>query len=161
MPDTPSEHSFRTATGTIIVRAGAEAQPWLLTWLPDSPGDPNYPGFTLSSDFEKFPTTSHHDAAEWAAARPWANYTPSFASGGVEALSRSQSPSPSPSPSPEAPLEGFEWRFRVVREPDDSYSWWVSVGKEIVQSGIAPNLEDAKIASIIDLFPPSDEWRRE
>ena len=49
MPSPPAEHTFRTERGTIVVREGNEFQPLLLTWLPDSPNDELYPGFTLSS----------------------------------------------------------------------------------------------------------------
>jgi hypothetical protein len=157
MPDAPTEHTFRTERGTIIVREGNEFRPWLLTWLPDRTDDEHYPGFTLSSRDSPhgmtFPTTSFRDAAEWAAAQPWARNEP--ANPHPDDALLLQLPSPSPSPAP--PDDGLEWRLRIIREPDDSFSWWVFVDGLPAQSGVAPTLDDAKLASISDLYPPSEE----
>lgn len=166
MPNQPTEHTFRTERGTIIVREGSEFRPWLLTWLPDRADDEHYPGFTLSSRDSPhgmlFPTTSFRDAAEWAVAQPWARCEPTKHPDApvLEDLPPAPpaTPSASPSPSPSPPFEGLEWRLRIIREPDDSFSWWVFVDGLPAQSGVAPTLDDAKLASISDLYPPSENF---
>jgi hypothetical protein len=158
MPGPPGDHHFRNARGSILVREGTVQYPWLVTWLPDNQEDPNYPGFTLSSTEADFPTDAGpRAAAEWADRQPWAIDQPLT--------------SPPPAPPDAVPLDvpsdewsevrarvaSSGWRFGGWREPDGRFSWFVWNDGEVIKSGVADSWDDAKIDSIIDFPPPSDE----
>jgi hypothetical protein len=53
----------------------------------------------------------------------------------------------------------FGWLLGFAREPDGSYSWLVSDENtgDALKSGTADTWDDAKLAAIIDLLPPSGE----
>ena len=85
MPGPPSDHHFRNARGSILVREGTNGNPWLVTWLPDDEKDPTYPGFTLSSPDGGFPTDGGpRAAAEWVDSQPWASDSVSTASASAD-----------------------------------------------------------------------------
>jgi hypothetical protein len=53
----------------------------------------------------------------------------------------------------------FGWRVGYAPEPDGSYTWIVfaEATGEPLQSGVADDWDDAKLASILNLQPPSGE----
>ena len=54
----------------------------------------------------------------------------------------------------------FGYRFAFAGEPDGSYSWAVLTEEcDVIHSGVADSWDDAKLAAIENLYPPSDEGR--
>lgn len=160
MPES-NDRYFPNANGGIIVREGGDGRPWLVTWLPNEETDPAYPGFTMSSTLGEVPKgPTVNDVVTWAGLQPWANRGPG-------------EPPPPPPPPPDAqpldvPVEewaelqtkAFEHHVVVAftREPDGGYSWGLySMQKELMQSGMADTWDDARLAVIENLYPPSTE----
>ncbi len=56
-------------------------------------------------------------------------------------------------------IRGFGWRLVFEAEPEGTYRWWVydSDGGLLHDSGQSDEWDDAKLDSIIDFPPPSDE----
>jgi len=52
---------------------------------------------------------------------------------------------------------GFGVQFRFHREPDGSFAWaaFDLTGRTALLSGVADNLDDAKLAALVDLLPPN------
>lgn len=149
------DHYFRLSDGTAIVRPGTDRYPWLATWLPDNEQDPAYPGFTLS---EGFPTDQGMEGVlKWFTAQPWFKHPLP-----VNAL-------PPQAAVLEVPTEEwtslrkrvkmeFGWELAFSPEPDGSYSWAaLDDNGNALKSGVADTWDDAKLAAIEDLFPPSSE----
>ncbi len=147
-----------------MVRAGTDEvdEPWLLTWLPDSTQDPSYPGFTISPESVDFPTSNGIGGVlEWAARQTW---TRRAAGEDVE-----EAPAPAEATSLGVPADEFAtfsekvhmdfgWFFAATKEPDGSFSWAVmSRDGYQVKSGVADTWDDARLAAIEDLYPPSGE----
>jgi len=141
-------------TRTIIVRAGSGPYPSLVTWLPDDENDPGYPGATLSSSEGQVPIGPTVEAvAEWARKQPWATHA-----------------SP-PTLADRLDVPKNEWadlqhqayehgvRLAYTQEPDGGYSWaLISLdGETVMQQGTAPTWDDARLAMIENLYPPSGE----
>jgi hypothetical protein len=53
----------------------------------------------------------------------------------------------------------FGWRVGYAKEPDGGFAWIVFDAKtgDVIQSGTADDWDDAKLASIMNLYPPSGE----
>jgi len=159
MSETPVDHHFRVPDGSILVRQASEHSPWLVTWLPDSPSHPGYPGFTLSSTDTDFPTNrGPRGLAEWAAAQPWAQPAQKSAP-----LAETEG-EPIAAPAQEWREErdrirtDFGWELTAIAEPDGSFTWLVySADDELLQSGNAPTWDDARLEMIENLYPPSPE----
>lgn len=142
---------FRNANGAIIVREGGSRSPWLVTWLPDDESDPSYPGSTLSSTLGEVPKGPTVEAVlQWAAQQPWANRP-----------ARQAAVAPDEVPVAESgDLRHFEFRIQLgfTGELDGSYSWAVYSGTdEQMSSGVADTWDDARLAAIEHLYPPSGE----
>jgi hypothetical protein len=138
------------------VREGSGPLPWLVTWLPNDEDDPAYPGFTISSTEGDVPIGPTLQAvAEWAAKQPWARRpTDAEPPPGASAIDV---------PSDEwhdLQARAFEHgvRFGFTPEPDGSFSWGVlSREGELLQHGVADTWDDARLAMIENVFPPSSE----
>jgi hypothetical protein len=53
----------------------------------------------------------------------------------------------------------FGWRIDFTREPEGDFSWWLRDARtgRVLQSGVAGNWDDARLAAIVDAYPPSAE----
>jgi hypothetical protein len=55
-------------------------------------------------------------------------------------------------------LGGAHFQVAWVPEPDRSWTWYLAASDgEILQSGTAEDFEDAKLSSVLDAHPPSNE----
>lgn len=155
---------FRFAGGTVIVRPGGATNPWLLTWLPDAQDDPAYPGFTISPTSVEFPTAHGVGGVlEWAARQSWARR----AAG--EEMPAPAEAAPTHAEPLDVPVDeyaafsrkvrlDFGWNVAFSKEPDGSFAWAVIAedGTQL-QSGTADTWDDARLAVIDRLAPPSPE----
>jgi hypothetical protein len=148
--------------GTIILRLAEADNPWLITWLPDDPNNPAYPGYTIG------PGTADNRDAERV----------------IDAIRRFQSHHPLPSkasmPPPKPPafagtkplnvpgdqvlelqIAAFEFGWRILFSPgaDRGYSWAVfdPENTQVIQSGMADTWDEARLAISENLHPPSNE----
>jgi hypothetical protein len=153
------DYYFHNANGTIIVREGSGPLPWMVTWLPDDHADPAYPGVTLSSTEGQVPIGPSIEAiVEWAGRQPWANRT------------RQDESAPGHQLADVLDVPTDEWsdlqdrafehgvRLGFTKEPDGSFSWGLfSSDDKLLQHGVADNWDDARLAMIENLHPPSGE----
>jgi hypothetical protein len=156
--------------GAAVVRVEG-SRPFLLSWFPHAQSDPSYPGFTVEPDFG-FPTDGGVDAVfAWVRDQPWAKTClgDSATVVGVGKPSAVEEYVPVGAEKLDAPVEEwtelrdqaaeFGWFVAATREPDDSYSWavWDARRGVRLQHGIAPTWDDARLAMIENLHPPSGE----
>jgi hypothetical protein len=153
------DNYFATQSGTVIVREGSGPLPWLVTWLPNDENDPAYPGFTITSSVGEVPPgPTVESVANWAARQPWATRTPA-----------NSEPAP-PAEAETLDVPPDEWhdlqetafehgvRLAFTKEPDGSFSWGVySLDGDLLQYGIAETWDDARLAMIENVYPPSGE----
>jgi hypothetical protein len=160
-PVSPADHYFRFAGGTVIVREeGSDDEPWLVTWLPDDAHDPTYPGFTASRQTLEFPTIHGVGGIlEWAAKQPWARRAAGeeIEADAPETESIEVPAEEAASFSEQVHME-YGYRIAVAQEPDGSYSWAVLTEDGLkLRSGIADSWDDARLAMVEHLYPPSGE----
>jgi hypothetical protein len=160
-PAAPIDQYFRFAGGTVIVREESTEAPWLLTWLPDDPGDPSYPGFTATSETLDFPTT--HGAGgilEWSAKQAWARRaageeTETDAPEGAQSI---EVPAAEAASFSEQVHMEHGFRFAFTKELDASFTWAVLTEDGFtLLSGVADTWADTLLAAVENLQPPSDE----
>lgn len=55
--------------------------------------------------------------------------------------------------------DAFGWLLSFAHEPDGSFSWWVRHERtgETIRSGCAETWDDARLAAVVELVPPSGE----
>jgi hypothetical protein len=152
----PIDSYYRNApNGAIIIRqpGGTDGSPWLVTWLPNDRADPAYPGFTMSSTLGEVPpgpTIDH--VLEWAGRQPWANKGPL-----PEDAQRLAVPARQWEQMQKMAFE-HRVRFGFTAEPDGSYSWGLFSEDGVpLQQGVADTWDDARLAMIENLLPPSGE----
>jgi hypothetical protein len=152
------DHYFRNANGTIIVREGNGPLPWLVTWLPDDEADPAYPGFTISSTGGQVPIGPTVRAIwDWATSQPWANRSQHEPTRPPDAAETIDVPAQQWA---DLQHRAFEHGVRIgfTQEPDRSYSWGVFSSDDLLlQHGVAETWDDARLAMIENLYPPSSE----
>lgn len=148
------EYQFRNANGSILVREGSGLLPWLVTWLPDDESDPSYPGVTLSSSEGQVPFGPSVEAmVEWAGRQSWANKE----AAPPESAELLDAPADEWA---ELQRQAFEHHVRLgfTKEPDGGYSWGLySSDGDLLQHGLANTWDDARLAMIENLHPPSGE----
>ena len=169
----PEDIYFWAARGQIVIREGGGILPWLVSWYPHDEADPMWPGFTLSEP--QFPTIGGVPGVlAWAATQPWSQRFPEQSEvAGLDAVypqglavvirppepgkHGSETATPAPQRLREKAYLPHSFEFAYGLEPDGSYSWAVSIDGEVLQAGVADNWDDAKLAAIEHIYPPSDD----
>lgn len=140
--------------GSVIVRVGGHGQRWLVTWLPHNPRDRDYPGFTLD-DVPQGPTVEA--LFEWASSQPWATGVPAVSPPDTRQIEVPQIEWA------DVQQRAFDHNLRVGFncEPDGSYSYAVfDQSSQVLSSGVADTWDDARLAMIEKIHPPSKEGGR-
>lgn len=152
----PFDHHYYVVPGggTAVISPGPSGASWMAAYFPPSPSGPS--GYALDSGF---PILGGPEAfADWLSVQPWTQP--------ATAPEESMPPEAVPLDIPadefrtlrEKVKMDFGWRLAFSPEPDGSYSWAVlSDDGTSLQSGVASSWDDARLAVIADLYPPSSE----
>lgn len=161
-PRPSDDQYFLFVGGTVVVRIPSdESEEWLLTWLPDAQDDPTYPGFTLTATEAGFPTVlGAGGVLQWAARQPWARRAAGEEAPALAPVDAARLEIPAAEYAAFSREVRADSGFRLAfsREPDGSFSWAVLAEDGLtLQSGIADSWDDARLAMIEHLYPPSAE----
>jgi hypothetical protein len=152
------DHTRNFMRGFVIVREGGNGLPWLVTWLPHDRDDPSFPGATLSSTEEQVPEgPGVEDMFAWVMEQPWSQPKDVTIKAPPAGGTRLDEPG-----AWDALRDAKEYEhaveFRWTQEPDGGYSWALYSPDQLrLQHGFAATWDDARLAMIENLFPPSSE----